>query len=333
MISNYSGSYKNIEYSETLIREFTAGVYQESDIPEDLKQLQYGRIEIDFKYNGGGLIYFSPLMYYGSTNKNSNDDAVEEPKFHMAIEIGHYNVIPSPVEYLFYTICTFNYPQYCRDTFVPVFTGKNYTVIIDKKPEGMILQLKNGENIQNIFAHAYFPDSAQMFFKDVTSYTERNKGDSLKKVLMVGKGFAGIEKGIHEVNGQVTSLRVFKYSISNPDTGYELKQVRNQHAENEQVLYTPVDNLYGNDKFIRLDYQFYPYKFVSGELVPNGVMQTGEVTKIPNGQSATGYLKTGSIGFYKVNLQTLDKDNNILRSTSEPFGIWIYPKEWDFNFY
>jgi hypothetical protein len=332
VLSNYSGTYKNIEYSEALIREFTTGIYQENDIPEDLKQLKYGRIEIDFKYNGGGLIYFAPLMYYGSTNKNNNDDLVEEPKFHMAIEIGHYNVIPFPVEYLFYTICTFNYPQYCRDTFVPVFTGKNYTVIIDKKPEGMTLQLKSGENIQNIFAHAFFPDSSQMFFKDVTSYTERNKGDSLKKVLMVGKGFAGIEKGIHELNGQVTSLRIFKYSISNTNTGYELKQVRNQHTENQHVIYTAVDNLYGNDKFIRLEYQFYPYKFVSGELIPNGAMQTGEVARIPNGQSSNGYLKSENIGFYKVNLHTLDKDNNILRSTSKPFGIWVYPKEWDFEF-
>jgi hypothetical protein len=332
IISSYSGSYKNIEYNETLIREFTPGIYQESNIPEDLKQLQFGRIEIDFKYNGGGLIYFSPLMYYGSTNKNNNDDAVEEPKFHMAIEIGHYNVIPFPVDYLFYTICTFNYPQYCRDTFVPMFTGENYTAVIDKRPEGMILQLKKGNNIQNIFPHAFFPDSSQMFFKDVTSYTERNKGDSLKKILMVGKGFAGIEKGMHQFNGEVTSLRVFKYSVTNTNTGFELKQVRNQHTENQQVVYTATDNLNGNDKFIKMEYQFFPYKFVSGELVPAGSMKTGESSKIPNGQSVTAYLKSSDIGFYKVDLHTLDKDNNILRSTSTPFRIWIYPKEWDFEF-
>jgi hypothetical protein len=331
-ISDYSGTYKNIEYSETLIKEFTTGIYQENEIPEDLKQLQYGRIEIDFKYNGGGLLYFSPLMYYGSMNKNNNDDAVEEPKFHLAVEIGHYNVIPFPVEYLFYTICTFNYPQYCRDTFVPVSSGENYTVIIDKKPDGMILQLRKGDNIQNIFAHAFFPDSSQMFFRDVTSYTERNKGDSLKKVLMVGRGFAGIEKGIHECNGQVSSLRIYKYSITNANTGYELKQVRNQHAENQEVVYTPNDNLSGNDRFIKLEYQFFPYKYVSGELLPNGPMQTGESSRIPNGQPVTGYLKTENIGLYRVNLHTLDKDNNLLRSTSTPFGIWIYPKEWDFDF-
>jgi hypothetical protein len=333
MVSNFSGSYKNVEYSEDLIREFTPGIYEENDIPEDLRQLQYGRIEIDFKYNGGGLVYFAPLMYYGSMNKNRNDDAVEEPKFHMAVEIGHYNVIPLPVEYLFYTICTFNQPQFCRDTFIPVFTGENYTVIIDKRPEGMILQLKKGANILNIFPHAFFPDSSQLFFKDVTSYTDRNKGDSLKKVLMVGKGFAGIDKGIHDLNGQVTSLRIFKYTISNPDTGYELKQVRNQHSENQEVIYTAHDNLSGNDKFIKLEYQFYPYKFVSGELMPHGETQAGKSITIPNGQSANSYLRSGNIGFYKVNICTLDKNNNILRTSTKPFEIWIYPKEWEFEFY
>jgi hypothetical protein len=330
--SNYSGSYKNIEYSETLIREFAPGIYGENSIPEDLKQLRYGRIEIDFTYNGGGLLYFMPLMYYGSINKNSNDDAVEEPKFHMAIEIGHYRVIPFPVDYLFYTICTFNQPQYCRDTFVPVPTGEDYTVIIDKRPEGMILQLKKGNSITNIFNHAFFPDSSRMFFRDVTSYTQRFKGDSLQNVLMVGKGFAGIENGIHEFNGTVRSLRVFKYTISNQDTGYELVQVRNQHTENQEVEYTPVDNMYGEDKFIKMKYLFIPYKYVSGELVPAGTSFTGETDKMPNKQQVTGYLRTDNIGYYKVDLYTLDKDNNVIRSTSTPFGIWVYPKEWDFDF-
>ena len=333
IISNYSGTYKNIDYSENLIREFTTGVYEEIDIPEDIKQLQYGRIEIDFQYTGGGLIYFMPLMYYGSMNKNSNDDAAEEPKFHIAIEIGHYNVIPFPVDYLFYTISTFRQPQYCRDTFWPVITGQNDTFIIDKKPEGIILQLRDGANILNIFPHAFFPDSSQLFFKDISSYIDRNQGDSLKKVLMVGKGFAGIDRGIHDFNGQVTSLRIFKYTISNPDTGYELKQVRNQHSENQQVFYSAHDNKFGNDKFIRLKYQFFPYKFVAGELIPNGIMQTGESIKVPNDHSDNCYLKSGNIGLYKVNISTLDKESNILRSSSKPFEIWVYPKEWDFEFY
>jgi hypothetical protein len=333
VVSDYSGTYKNIEYSEKLIGEFTAGIYDDNSIPEDIKQLQYGRIEIDFQYNGGGLAYFMPLFYYGSINKNNSDDNKEEPKFHIAIEIGHYNVIPFPVEYLFYTICTYRQPQYCRDTFSPVITGGNYTFIVDKRPEGMILQLKRGENILNIFPHAFFPDSSQMFFRDVSSYIDRNKGDSLKKVLMVGKGFAGIDKGIHDFNGQVTSLRIIKYTITNPDSGYELKQVRNQHTENQQVVYSTRDNLSGNDKFIQLKYQFYPYKFVAGELMPGGEMLTGESSKVQNDQSASCYLKSSDIGFYKVNISTIDKDENVIRTSAKPFEIWVYPKEWDFAFY
>ena len=333
VINDYSGTYKNVEYSENLIREFTAGIYEDNDIPEDIKQLQYGRIEIDFQYNGGGLDYFMPLFYYGSINKNNTDDNTEEPKFHIAIEIGHYNVIPFPVEYLFYTISTFRQPQYCRDSFSPVIAGGNYTFIVDRRPEGMILQLKRGDNILNIFPHAFFPDSSQLFFNDVSSYIERNKGDSLKKVLMVGKGFAGIDKGIHDFNGQVTSLRIIKYTISNTDSGYELKKVRNQHTENQEVIYNPYDKLYGNDKFIILNYQFYPYKFVAGELIPGGEMQTGESDKLQNDQSAKCFLRSSDIGFYKVNICTVDKDNNILRSSAKPFEIWVYPKEWDFAFY
>jgi hypothetical protein len=333
IISDYSGTYKNIEYSESLVKEFTTGIYEENAIPEDIKQLQYGRIEVDFQYNGGGLIYFMPLFYYGSMNKNNNDDDSEEPKFHIAIEIGHYNVIPFPVEYLFYTISTFREPQYCRDTFSPVITGGNYTFIVDKKPEGMILQLKRGANILNIFPHAFFPDSSQMFFKDVTTYIDRNKGDSLKKVLMVGKGFAGIEKGLHELNGQVTGLRIIKYTVSNQGSGYELKQVRNQHTENQQISYIVSDKLSGDDKFVILKYQFYTYKFTAGELIPDGAMQTGESSKMNNNSSATVSLKSSDIGFYKVTISTLDKGNNVLRSTVKPFEIWVYPKEWDFEFY
>lgn len=333
IISDYSGTFKNIEYNENLIGEFTPGIYEDNTIPEDIKQLQYGRIEIDFQYNGGGLIYFMPMLYYGSVNKNIHDDDAEEPKFHMAIEIGHYNVIPFPVEYLFYTISTFRQPQYCRDTFSPVITGENYTFIVDKKPEGMILQLRHEENILNILPHAFFPDSSQLFFKDITSYIDRNKGDSLKKVLMVGKGFAGIDRGIHDFNGQVTSLRIIKYTISNQDSGYELMQVRNQHTENQQVIYAAHDKLFGDDKFIILKYQFYPYKFVESELSPDGEMQTGESAKMQNDQSAICYLKSSDIGFYKVIICTIDKDNNILRSSVKPFEIWVYPKEWDFAFY
>ena len=333
VISDYSGTYKNIDYTENLIKEFSTGIYQDDAISEDIKQLQYGRIEIDFQYNGGGLEYFMPLFYYGSMNKNNFDDYVEEPKFHIAIEIGHYNVIPFSVEYLFYTLSTYRQPQYCRDTFSPVFTGGNYTFIVDKKPEGMILQLRKGEKILNIFPHAFFPDSSQLFFRDITSYIDRNKGDSLKKVLMVGRGFAGIEKGIHDFNGQVNSLRIIKYTFPGTDSGYELKQVMNQHSENQQITYTASDNLSGTDKFIKLKYQFFPYKFLAGELVPDGVMKTGESDKFQNGKGATCYLKSSDIGFYKVDINTIDAGGNILRSSVKPFEIWVYPKEWDFAFY
>lgn len=333
ILNDYSGTYKNIEFSESLVKEFTTGIYEENVIPEDVKQLQYGRIEIDFQYNGGGLVYFMPLFYYGSINKNGNDNETEEPKFHIAIEIGHYNVIPFPVEYLFYTVSTYRQPQYCRDTFSPVITGGNYTFIVDKRPEGMVLQLKKGAKLLNVFPHAFFPDSAQIFFRDISSYIDHNKGDSLKTVLMVGKGFAGIEKGIHDFNGQVTSLRVIKYFISNTYSGYELKNVRNQLLENQQINYTAIDNLSGADKSLVLKYQFYPYKFVDGELIPDGEMQTVESAKMQNNQSANYYLKSSDIGFYKVNICTIGKESNVLRSTSKPFEIWVYPKEWDFVFY
>ena len=274
-----------------------------------------------------------PLFYYGSINKNSSDDDSEEPKFHIAIEIGHYNVIPFPVEYLFYTISTFRQPQYCRDTFSPLITGGNYTMIVDKKPEGMILQLKKGANILNIFPHAFFPDSSQLFFKDIASYIDRNRGDSLKNVLMVGKGFAGIDKGIHDLNGRVTSLRVIKYTISDVDSGYELDQVRNQHTENQHIIYAAHDRLSGSDKFIILKYQFYPYEFIAGELVPSGEMRTGESAKMQNGLMASCYLKSSDTGLYRVSICTVDKAGNILRSSAKPFEIWVYPKEWDFAFY
>jgi hypothetical protein len=29
----------------------------------------------------------------------------------------------------------------------------------------------------------------------------------------------------------------------------------------------------------------------------------------------------------------MDENNNILRSSLKPFEVWIYPKEWDFEFY
>jgi hypothetical protein len=172
-----------------------------------------------------------------------------------------------------------------------------------------------------------------MFFKDVTSYIDVNKGDTLEKVLMVGKGFTGFDKGLHEFNGEVTSLRIYKYILSGTSPEYELERVRNQHTENQQVSYIARDNFYGNDKYIIMNYEFWPYKFESGVLIPNGAMQSGESDKTANNQLLTCYLKHSNIGFYKVYLQTLNEDGSILKSSTKPFDIWVYPKEWDFEFY
>jgi hypothetical protein len=333
IINNYDGSYRNIEFNASLIREFTSGIYKESDISDDIKQLTFGRIEIDFRYDGGALHSFMPLLYFGSINKNNSDNAFEEPAFNLVVEIGHYNVIPQPVEYLFYTISTFHQPQYCRDTFLPIEAGVNYTFVVDKRPEGIILQLKEGEKLINVLPHAFFPDSSLMFFTDVTSYIDANKGDTLEKVLMVGQGFAGFDRGLHEFNGKVASLRIFKYNLSGNSPEYELERVRNQHTENQQVSYIAKDNIYGNDKYIVMKYEFWPYNYESGVLIPNGAMQSGESDRTVNSQIMTYYLKQSDIGFYKVYLQTVNEEGEILGSTTKPFDIWVYPKEWDFEFY
>ena len=333
IVNDYKGTFENILFTESLIREFVPGIYNEDAIPDDISQLTFGRIEIDFRYDGGALNSFMPLFYYGSINKNDNDNGVEEPKFHLAVEIGHYNVIPQPVEYLFYTISTYRQPQYCRDTYIPIITGENYTFVIDKRPEGIILQLKKGEKILNIFPHAFFPDSSQMFFKDVTSYIDKNKGDSLKKVLMVGKGFAGFDKGIRQLNGEVSGLRIYKYTVSTGNPIYELQHVRNQLTESQLVSYVAKDNFTGNDTYILMKYEFWPYKYEFGIMLPHGTMQSGESEKVVNNHEATYVLKSSNIGFYKISLQTIDKNGVILGSTQKPFEVWIYPKEWNFEFY
>ena len=331
--NTYSGSYKNVSYSESLVGEYGPGIYTEEKIPADLMQMQYGRIEIDFRYNGGGLTYFAPLFYYGSINKNDSDDLAEEPQFHLAVEVGHYNVIPVPVEYLFYTICTYNYPQYCRDTYFPVIQGIDYSLVIDKKPEGIILQLKEGNGIVNIFPDAFFPDSAQMFFKDVTAYTEVHKGDSLQVVMMVGKGFAGIESGLHDFNGEVSRVRIYNYTLPDEAFAYELLHVRNQHTANQHITYGIRDNRYNEDKNVVLTYEFWPYSYESGKFVQAGDRQTAELDRVRNNDSLTCNIKAEAMGFYKISLQTLDETGTILGSTKQPFEIWVYPVEWNYEFY
>lgn len=332
--SDYTGTYKNIVFTEQLLHTYTSGIYYENDIPADVQHLTYGRIEVDFNYNSRALTYFSPLFYYGSINKNNNDDGTEKPKFHMAIELGHYNVIPTPVENLFYTISTYRQPQYCRDTDCPVIPGIDYTLVIDKRPEGIILQLKQGDDIVNIFPHAYFPDSSQLFFNDVTSYTDKNKGDSLQKVLMVGKGFAGFEDGIHDMVGTVGAVRIYKYTLAPEIPVYNLQFVRNQQAEGQEVTYSLTNKQQGEDKFLVVKDEFMPYKFESSKLHTEGVAQTKESTAIPNnGMLQTYRISDEEIGLHKLYVRTTDNEGNTITSTLRPFEIWVYPKAWNFEFY
>ncbi len=319
IISDYTGSYKNIGFSEALIRDFSPGIYREADIPADLRQLSYGRIEIGFRYNGGALTSFMPLLYYGSINKNSEDDAVEETQFHLVVEIGHYNVIPFPVENLFYTICYDRYPLYCRDTYFPVVSGEDYTFVLDKRPEGIILQLKEGNNIVNSFPSAFFADSAQLFFGDVTKQVDKNRGDSLETILMIGKGFVGFARGLHEFKGQVTGMKVYKYTPGEAETGYEIMHVKNQHFANQQIGYSMRDNLHGEGNSIRIKYDFQPYSYESGVLVPDGAVRTSGWEITVNDQLLTRRIRTEDIGFYKVYLQTVDQYDQVVNSTIQPF--------------
>ena len=132
---------KNIEFTESLIKEFPPGIYKETDIPEDIKMLTNGRIEIDFRYDGGALNSFMPLLYYGSINKNNNDNAVEETAFHLVVEVGHYTVIPLPVEYLFYTISTFSRVSPLFTSIYEVTSLKNIPEESGKKAFGKILMM------------------------------------------------------------------------------------------------------------------------------------------------------------------------------------------------
>jgi hypothetical protein len=333
IFSQYSGSYKNINYNEVFLKEFTPGIYAESEIPDEIRQLDYGRIEISFRYDGGGISSFMPLFYYGSMNKNKEDDALEKTKFHLAVEIGHYNVIPVPVEYLFYTISSFRQPEYCRDSWCPIVAGIEYTLYIDKRPEGIILQLKKGDTIINAFPHAFFPDSAQMFFSDVTSYIHRNMGDSLQTVLMVGKGFAGFDKGLHEFHGQVNSVRIYAYNLTQTLPDYVLDKVKNQLSEDQKLNYSIIDPDAGTDKFIRFNYEFWPYKLNSAGFVPSGEKQTGKSNLVVNKLSQTTIIGPEKVGFYKLTMQTVSSEGTVLKTSQNPFEIWVYPKEWYFDFY
>ena len=323
---------QNADYSETLIGNFAPGLYRETDIPEALKQMSYGRLEIDFTYMGGALTSFMPIMYYGSINKNEEDNAVEKTQFHLVVEIGHYNVIPFPVENLFYTICDERYPLYCRDTYYPVISGENYTFVIDKRPEGIILQLRRGDEIINSMPSAYFPDSSQLFFRDVTRKIEENRGDSLETILMVAKGFAGFEEGLHTFHGQVPGIRIYRYEPAIQSSGYELYGVKNQHYVRQRINYAIRDNLYGESNTIRMLYSFRPYIYEDALMKPAGEMENFIINDLHHDKQLTDILTTENIGHYDVSLETIGEDGTVIHSTSRPFSIWVYPESWAFDY-
>lgn len=332
VISDYNGTYESIAYDEELLGSFAPGIYVEKDIPQELKQLAYGRMEIEFKYNGGALKNFMPILYYGSINRITNDNIKEETQDHLVVEIGHYNVVPYPLENLFYTICYDRYPEYCRDTYIPVVSGENYRFILDKKPEGILLQLKKGETIVNSFPSAFFADSAQLFFKDVTNKINKIRGDSLDIVMMIGKGFVGFEKGLRDFNGSVGDIRIYKYTLSDEPANYEIKYLNNQHLENQIINYVISDRLSEDQNTIKIDYEFESYVFNEGVLIPNTANNRTGTKMIPNNQTETYNISQEDIGLYKLHLKTIDKNNEVVNASSQAIEVWVYPEEWYFEY-
>lgn len=332
VLSDYSGAYTHVEYTESLIGDFAPGIYREDDIPEALTQLTLGRIEIDFVYNGGALSSFAPILYYGSVNKNEEDNLREETQFHLVVEIGHYNVIPNPVENLFYTVCYDRYPVYCRDTYFPVIAGEQYTFILDKKPEGIILHLKRDNELVNSFPSAYFPDSTQVFFKEVSDHIGKVRGDSLETVFMVGKGYVGFAPGIHTFNGEVSGIKIYKYTPIETNSGYELLHVKNQHFEGQEISYSIRDKITGHGNTINMLYNFTPYVYSQGIFTPSGNTKSFEDRGIQHDQEFTRRLTSEDIGYYQIYLETFDDEGNLLNATDQPFEVWVYPREWEFDY-
>jgi len=160
-----------------------------------------------------------------------------------------------------------------------------------------------------------------------------HKGDSLQVVMMVGKGFAGIERGLHDFNGEVSRVRIYNYTLSDEAFAYELLHVRNQHTASQHITYGIRDNRYNEDKNVVLTYEFWPYSYESGKFVQAGDRQTAELDRVRNNDSLTCNIKAEAMGFYKISLQTLDETGTILGSTKQPFEIWVYPVEWNYEFY
>ncbi len=330
-ISDYTGTYKNLNYTENVIGNFKTGIYPEDSIPNELKKLEYGRIEIEFTYKGGALESFMPILYFGSINKNDEDNLREETREHLVVEIGHYNVVPFPLENLFYTICYDRYPLYCRDTYAPVIAGQAYTFLIDKRPEGVIIQLRIGDEIVNSFPSAFFPDSSQLFFNHVTQKVEKERGDSLELVMMVGKGFVGFAEGLHDFNGKVSNIKITAYNLQDELSNYDLLNIKNQHYVHQQINYMIRDNKYDSNA-VRFTFDFQPYNFENGRMVPFGEPEQFETSTVFNNEPLTFNINHENIGLFKINLETIDKNNKVINKTNKPFDIWVYPKEWAFNY-
>ena len=81
-----------------------------------------------------------------------------------------------------------------------------------------------------------------------------------------------------------------------------------------------------------MKYDFWPYIYENGIIKPDGNILISLSKKILNGQSLIHQITPEDIGFYKVYLETINKDDQILNSTAKPFEIWVYPKEWEFDY-
>jgi hypothetical protein len=172
-----------------------------------------------------------------------------------------------------------------------------------------------------------------MFFSDVTSSIENNKGDSLQTTLMLGKGYTGFDIGLHDFHGRVNSLRIYSYTVSQSHPEYEMDGVKNQMCENQEVNYAIIDPDAGNDNLIQVNYEFWPYRLSNEGLFAFGQKQSGQSNLVQNKLPQIALLRSKEIGYYKLTLQTIGSDGNILKTSSTPFEIWVYPKEWYFEFY
>lgn len=155
----------------------------------------------------------------------------------------------------------------------------------------------------------------------------------IPSVRIISRNIAGIERGLHDFNGEVSSVRIYNYTLSDEAYPYELLRVRNQHTANQHITYGIRDNRYDDDQYLMLQYEFWPYSYESGKFMQEGDRQIAELDKVRNNEPLNCNIDAEAMGFYKIRLQTLDEAGNLLGSTKQPFEIWVYPVEWNFEFY